>query len=81
MARCVCLCVWKKGIIYVGRAGLFLLCRKICGPACQIAPGILACDQCLKLSGYSAHFCSTAMSSTVVLAVSLSEVSGCGGSW
>jgi hypothetical protein len=67
----------------VGRSGLFPLCRIFCGPACQIAPGILAYHQCLKLSGYSAYFLPTGISSTVLLAVALPVASGCGGggSW
>jgi hypothetical protein len=79
---CVCVGVEEGYHLCVGRSGLFVLCRKLCGLACQIAPGILACHQCLKLSGYSAHFLPTGISCTVLLATALSVASDCGnGSW
>jgi len=85
--RCVCVCVY---VCVCGRRVSFVVAAVEAGscyvevPAAKPArlrPGIFTTTQCLKLSGYSAHFLSPNFFCTAVLSASLSDATGWCGNW
>ena len=76
----VCVWKWVSFVVAAVGAGSCYVEVSAAEPA-KLRPASLPSTLCLKLSGYSAHFLSSKVCCTAVLAVSLSDATGWCGSW